>query len=252
MGGMDTVLFLRQASDFQSMEMERVQVICGLETSPQSRLWPTRGGYACKQEVAFFGLRLAGTKMACLNQFSAMFSWSHICWHREDHESNPCVVLAAEFQSAARNPVGRTHVRHDGHYRRSRRLRLFRASADAPAARDRRRRTGVAVLPRRPSNGVARSFLSFFHRVFCRHCLPYGEPLDPFPSGARRNLWCFIWRRCLLLHESHRGAAVGCHKISVFLADDGHWRSHPHLLCRAAHRPRGTTIINAVKTSWSA
>lgn len=63
---MDTVLFLRQASDFQSMEMERVEVICGLETSPQSRLWPTRGGCACKQEVAFFGLRLAGTKMACL------------------------------------------------------------------------------------------------------------------------------------------------------------------------------------------
>ena len=190
--------------------------------------------------------------MACLNQFSASFPGPTFVGIEKIMNPTSCVVLAAEFQSAARNPVGRTHVRHDGHYRRARRLRLFRASADAPATRDRRWRTGVSVLPRRASNGNGRSFLSFFHRVFCRHCLPYGEPLDPFPSGAHRNLWCFIWRRCLLLHESHRGATVRCNKISVLFTNDGHRRSHPHLLCRAAHRPRGTTMLNAVKTSWSA
>ena len=190
--------------------------------------------------------------MACLNQFSAMFSWSHICWHREDHESNPCVVLSAEFQSAARNPVGRTHVRHDGHYRRSRRLRLFRTSADAPATRDRRWRAGITVVPRRASDGVSRPFLPLFHRIFCGHCLPYREPLDPFPSGARRNLWCFIWRRCLLLHESHRGAIVWCNKISVLFTNDGHRRSHTHLLYRAAHRPRGKKILNVLKMNRSA
>lgn len=160
---------------------------------------------------------------------------------------NSCVVLTAEFQPAAGNTVGRTHVRHAGHYRRAHRLRLFRASADAPAARNRRRRAGITVLPRRASNGVARPFLPLFHRIFCGHCLSYGKPLDLFPSGARRSLWCFIWRRCLFLHESHRGATVGFHKISVFLTDDGHRRSHTHLLCRATHCLRGTTILNAMK-----
>ena len=75
--------------------------------------------------------------------------------------------------------------------RRARRPPVFRTPADAVAARDRRRRAGLALVPRRASNGVARPFLSFFHRIFCRHRLPYGEPLDTFPSGARRNLWCF-------------------------------------------------------------
>ena len=48
--------------------------------------------------------------MACLEPIQRNVFLAHICWHREDHESNPCVVLAAEFQSAARNPVGRTHI----------------------------------------------------------------------------------------------------------------------------------------------
>jgi hypothetical protein len=74
---------------------------------------------------------------------------------------------------------------------------------------------GSRLLPRRASNGVARPFLSFFDRIFCRHRLPYGEPLDTFPAGARRNLWCFLWRGCLLLHESRRGAPFERHKISV-------------------------------------
>jgi hypothetical protein len=30
-------------------------------------------------------------------------------------------------------------------------------------------------------------FCHFFIRIFCRHRLPYGEPLDTFPSGARRT-----------------------------------------------------------------
>jgi len=76
----------------------------------------------------------------------------------------------------------------------------------------------------RASNGVARPFLSFFHRIFCRHRLPYGEPLDTFPSGARRNLWCFLWRGCLLLHESRCGAPFGGHKISVLFTAVGYRR----------------------------
>jgi hypothetical protein len=76
---MDAVLCLRQATYFQSMELERAEAICGFESSSCSRLWPTRGSCADRQEVAFFGLRLAGTTMACLNQFSSMFFLSHIC-----------------------------------------------------------------------------------------------------------------------------------------------------------------------------
>jgi hypothetical protein len=33
--------------------------------------------------------------------------------------------------------------------------------------RDRHRRAGGAVLPRRPSNGITRPFLSFSHRILC-------------------------------------------------------------------------------------
>ena len=103
---MDAVLCLREATHFQSMELERPEAICGLESGTRSRLWSTRGDCACRQEVAFVGLRLAGTEIACLNQFSSVFSWLQICRHRGDHESNVCVVLTAEFQPAARNPVG--------------------------------------------------------------------------------------------------------------------------------------------------
>ena len=112
---MDAVLCLREAIHFQSMELERPEAICGLESGIRSRLWSTRGHCACRQEVAFFVLSLAGTEIACLNQFNSIFSWLQICRHREDHESNVCIVLTAEFQPAARNPVGRIHVRHAGH-----------------------------------------------------------------------------------------------------------------------------------------
>src|SRR6202047_5478962 len=112
---MDAVLCLREATHFQSMELERPEAICGLESGTRSRLWSTRGGCACRQEVAFFGLRLAGTEIAFLNQFSSVFSWLQICRHRGAHESNVCVVLTVEFQPAARNPVGRIHVGHARH-----------------------------------------------------------------------------------------------------------------------------------------
>jgi hypothetical protein len=112
---MDAALCLRETTHFQSMELERPEAICGLESGTRSRLWSTRGHCACKQEVAFFGLRSAGTEVACLNQFSSVFSWLRICRHRGDRESKVCVVLTAEFQPAARNPVGRIHVWHAGH-----------------------------------------------------------------------------------------------------------------------------------------
>jgi hypothetical protein len=66
---MDAVLCLRDATHFQSMELERPEAICGLESGTRSRLWSTRGHCACRQEVALVGLRLAGTEIACLNQF---------------------------------------------------------------------------------------------------------------------------------------------------------------------------------------
>src|SRR6266566_5135901 len=55
---MDSLLFLRQSTYFQSLELERVEVICGLESSPRSRLWGTRGDRAGTQEVSVFGLGL--------------------------------------------------------------------------------------------------------------------------------------------------------------------------------------------------
>jgi len=81
---MDAVLCLRETTHFQSMEFERPEAICGLESGTRSRLWSTRGDCACRQEVAFFGLRLAA-EIACLNQFSSVFSWLQICRHRGDH-----------------------------------------------------------------------------------------------------------------------------------------------------------------------
>ena len=49
---MDAVLCLRAATHFQSMELERPEAICGLESGTRSRLWSTRGHCACRQEVA--------------------------------------------------------------------------------------------------------------------------------------------------------------------------------------------------------
>jgi hypothetical protein len=65
---MDAVLCLREATHFQSMGLERPEAIRGLESGTRSRLWSTRGGCAGKQEVAFFGLGLARTEIACLNR----------------------------------------------------------------------------------------------------------------------------------------------------------------------------------------
>jgi hypothetical protein len=64
---MDAVLCLRETTHFQSMELARPEAVCGLESGTRSRLWTTRGDCVCKQEVAFFGLGLAGTGIACLN-----------------------------------------------------------------------------------------------------------------------------------------------------------------------------------------
>jgi len=77
------------------MELERPEAICGLESGTQSRLRSTRGHCACRKKVAFFGLRFAGTQIACPNRFSSVFSWLQICRHRGDHESDVCVVLTA-------------------------------------------------------------------------------------------------------------------------------------------------------------
>jgi len=44
---MDAVLCLREAAHFQSMELERPEAICGLESGIRSRLWSTRGHCAC-------------------------------------------------------------------------------------------------------------------------------------------------------------------------------------------------------------
>jgi len=59
---MDAVLCLREATHFQSMELERPEAICGLESGTRSRLWSTRRDCVCRQEVAFIGLRLPGRK----------------------------------------------------------------------------------------------------------------------------------------------------------------------------------------------
>src|SRR6266568_3493346 len=101
---MDVVLCLRETTLFQSMELERPEAIRGLESGTRSRLWSTRGDCACRQEGAFFGLRLAGTEIACLNQFSSVFSWLQICRHRGEHESNVCVVLTADVSRSLPSP----------------------------------------------------------------------------------------------------------------------------------------------------
>jgi hypothetical protein len=59
---MDPLLCLREATHFQSMELERSEAICGLESGTRSRLWSTRRDCACRQEVALVGLRLASSK----------------------------------------------------------------------------------------------------------------------------------------------------------------------------------------------
>jgi hypothetical protein len=43
---MDPVLFVRQAAHFQSMELDRVEDVRGLQSSPRSRLRSSRGDRA--------------------------------------------------------------------------------------------------------------------------------------------------------------------------------------------------------------
>jgi hypothetical protein len=47
LGRMDLVLFVLQAARPQSMELERVEDICGLESIVRPRLWVTRGDCTC-------------------------------------------------------------------------------------------------------------------------------------------------------------------------------------------------------------
>ena len=49
-------------------------------------------------------------------------------------------------------------------------------------------------------------------------------------------------------HESRCGAALWSYQISVFFQDDGHWHSHTHLLCRAAHRDHSAALLNELRT----
>lgn len=49
---MDAVLCLQKATDFQSMELERPEAICGFDSGTHSRLWCTRGDCADRQEGA--------------------------------------------------------------------------------------------------------------------------------------------------------------------------------------------------------
>ena|SRR5271167_1784815 len=133
---MDAVLFLRQAARFQSRALERVEDVHGLRSSAQSRLWSTRGGCAGRQEVAVFGLRLARTRLPVSTNSAQYFLGPRFVGIEEIMNSVPALSSLQNFQLAAGNTVGRTHVRHAGHYRRAHRLWLFRASADAPASRD--------------------------------------------------------------------------------------------------------------------
>jgi hypothetical protein len=53
---MDLVLFVRQAADLQSMELERVEVMFGLEASLRTRLRLTRGNRGVARKRPPFGL----------------------------------------------------------------------------------------------------------------------------------------------------------------------------------------------------
>jgi hypothetical protein len=43
---MDTLLFVRQSAHFESMDLPRLDDVCGLESSPRSWLWSSRGDRA--------------------------------------------------------------------------------------------------------------------------------------------------------------------------------------------------------------
>jgi hypothetical protein len=92
---MDAVLCLREATHFQSMELERAEAICGLESGTRPRLWSTRGGCASRREVAFFGLRSAGTEIG------------RLIGHYPNHRSAGVVSIGeiSRYHSQRQNPV---------------------------------------------------------------------------------------------------------------------------------------------------
>lgn len=59
---MDLVLFLRPAADFQSMELERVEVIFRLEASSRAWLRLTRRNRGVARKLSPFGLGTRGEK----------------------------------------------------------------------------------------------------------------------------------------------------------------------------------------------
>jgi hypothetical protein len=61
---MDPVLFLRQAADFEPMELERVEVIFGFEASSRARFRLTRGNRGVARKRSPFGLGTCGGKKA--------------------------------------------------------------------------------------------------------------------------------------------------------------------------------------------
>jgi hypothetical protein len=59
---MDPVLFLRQAADFQPMELGRLEVVFGLEASSRARFRLTRGNRGVARKLSPFGLGTRGEK----------------------------------------------------------------------------------------------------------------------------------------------------------------------------------------------
>ncbi|SRR6266567_6077902 len=68
---MDAVLCLPEATYFQSMEFERPEAICGLESGTRSRLWSTRGDCACRQEVVNPAHRIASSGLEFCSEDNA-------------------------------------------------------------------------------------------------------------------------------------------------------------------------------------
>jgi len=102
---MDPLLCLREATHFQSMELERPEAICGLESGTRSRLWSTRGDCACRREVAFLGLRLAGTEVACLTNSVPYFLGSRFVGFEEIMTQGCCFAAVVPATTRAQEAV---------------------------------------------------------------------------------------------------------------------------------------------------
>jgi hypothetical protein len=64
---MDAVLFLRKTAHFQSVELERAEVICGFESGSRSRLWSAGGNRAGRKVDVVFWAKL-GREHYCLSE----------------------------------------------------------------------------------------------------------------------------------------------------------------------------------------